>query len=116
MYTEKIAAYFDDPKVRRELLDSLCDTKTPQGVLFLARLPDMTPPRPLPGERYLVLDGLQDPGNVGSILRTADAFEADGLFLLTGCADLYSPKTLRASMGAAFRRPEQRGDGQRMRK
>jgi TrmH family RNA methyltransferase len=52
-----------------------------------------------------VLDGVQDPGNVGTILRTADAFSLDGLFLVNACADLYSPKTVRASMGAVFRCP-----------
>ena len=88
-----------------ELLGSLCDTKTPQGVLFLARLPDTAPPRTLPGERYLVLDGVQDPGNVGTIWRTADAFGADGLILVNGCADPFAPKTVRATMGACFRLP-----------
>lgn len=53
----------------------------------------------------MVLDGVQDPGNVGTILRTADAFHADGVFLLPGCADLYNPKTIRATMGAVFRFP-----------
>ena len=48
---------------------------------------------------------MQDPGNVGTILRTLDAFEADGLVLLPGCADPFSPKTVRSSMGAVFRRP-----------
>jgi TrmH family RNA methyltransferase len=62
-------------------------------------------PEKLDGSRYVVLDGVQDPGNVGTILRTADAFWADGLFLVNGCADLYHPKTLRASMGAVFRCP-----------
>ena len=52
-----------------------------------------------------MLDTLQDPGNVGTILRTADAFHADGMFLVNGCADLYNPKTLRATMGAVFRCP-----------
>ena len=79
--------------------------ETPQGVLFSARRPASSLPDELTGRRYLALEGVQDPGNVGTILRTADAFDADGLFLLAGCADLYSPKTLRASMGAAFRRP-----------
>ena len=51
----------------------------------------------------MVLDGVQDPGNVGTIWRTADAFACDGLVLLSGCADPYSPKTVRASMGAVFR-------------
>ena len=67
------------------------------------------PPEPLPetlaGRRYVVLDAVQDPGNVGTILRTADAFHADGMFLVNGCADLYNPKTLRATMGAVFRCP-----------
>ncbi|MBQ7713879.1 MAG: RNA methyltransferase, partial [Oscillospiraceae bacterium] len=49
------------------------------------------------------LDGVQDPGNVGTILRTADAFDCDGVFLVNACADLYNPKTVRATMGALFR-------------
>ncbi|MFR3923302.1 MAG: TrmH family RNA methyltransferase [Dysosmobacter welbionis] len=68
-------------------------------------LPGRTLPEQLTGRRYVVLDGVQDPGNVGTILRTADAFHADGLFLVNACADLYNPKTVRASMGAVFRCP-----------
>ena len=68
-------------------------------------MPDTTPPRPLPGGRYLVLDGVQDPGNVGTIWRTADALGADGLILVNGCADPFSPKTVRSTMGACFRLP-----------
>ena len=55
--------------------------------------------------RYVVLDGVQDPGNVGAVLRTADAFGCTGALLLPGCADPYGPKTLRAAMGAVFRLP-----------
>lgn len=92
-------------EVPRGLMEYISPMETPQGLLFSARRPSAGLPGELTGKRYLALEGVQDPGNVGTILRTADAFEADGLFLLTGCADLYSPKTLRASMGAAFRRP-----------
>lgn len=92
-------------EVPEDLLESLCDTKTPQGVLFLAEMPCTTPPERLSGERYLVLDGVQDPGNVGTIWRTADALGADGLILVNGCADPFSPKTVRATMGACFRLP-----------
>ena len=53
---------------------------------------------------YLVLDVLLDPGIGGTILRTADAFDCDGVFLVNACADLYNPKTARATMGAIFRR------------
>ena len=92
-------------EVPRGLMEYISPMETPQGVLFSARRPASALPDQLTGKRYLALEGVQDPGNVGTMLRTADAFDADGLFLLTGCADLYSPKTLRASMGAAFRRP-----------
>lgn len=98
------------PGVRRvetppDLFAGLCDTRTPQGVLFLCALWDTRPPERLPGARYLVLDGLQDPGNVGTIWRTADALGADGVLLVNGCADPFSPKTVRATMGACFRLP-----------
>ena len=92
-------------EVPEELMTYISPMEAPQGALFLAKRPDLRPPDRLDGRRYLALEGVQDPGNVGTILRTADAFEADGLFLLEGCADLYNPKTVRASMGAVFRRP-----------
>lgn len=92
-------------EVPPDLLKSLCDTKTPQGVLFLAPIPDTAPPHRLAGDRWLVLDGLQDPGNVGAIWRTADALGADGVLLVNHCADPYSPKAVRATMGACFRLP-----------
>jgi len=93
------------------LLEYLADTKTPQGVLAVCALPAQSPPRPLPAGQYLVLEGVQDPGNVGTIWRTADAFGAEGLFLLPGCADPFGPKTVRATMGACFRLPVWPCDG-----
>ena len=91
-------------QVPREVMASVSPMKTPQGVVFTCRIPHRELPATLPGTRYMVLDGVQDPGNVGTVLRTADAFECDGLILLTGCADPYGPKTVRATMGAIFRR------------
>lgn len=93
-----------------DLFESLCDTKAPQGVLFVCKTPDTAMPEKLSGNRYLVLDGVQDPGNVGTVWRTADAFGADGLILLEGCADPFSPKTVRSTMGAAFRLPVYRSN------
>lgn len=87
------------------LFRALCDTQTPQGVLFTAKIPRQEGPKELPRGRYLVLDGVQDPGNVGTIWRSADALGADGLILLPGCADPWSPKTVRSTMGACFRLP-----------
>lgn len=84
---------------------SISPVKTPQGVLFTCRLPQLPLPQTLTGRRYVLLDGVQDPGNVGTILRTLDAFDADGLLLTGGCADPYGWKAVRSSMGAVFRRP-----------
>ena len=92
-------------QVPRDVMETISPMRTPQGALFLARLPKTDPPEALPGMRYLVLDSVQDPGNVGTIWRTADALGADGLLLVGGCADPYSPKVVRASMGACFRLP-----------
>ena len=92
-------------EVPAELLNSLCGTRTPQGVLFLAGMPSLAPPERLEGGRWLILDGLQDPGNVGAIWRTADALGADGLLLVHRCADPFSPKRVGATMGACFRLP-----------
>ncbi len=92
-------------EVPQELMEAISPAETPQGAVFLAKRPKVFLPDRLEGDRYLVLDGVQDPGNVGTIWRTADAFGADGLILLPGCADPYSPKVVRATMGAAFRLP-----------
>lgn len=88
-----------------ELMRSISPMEAPQGALFLVRCPELTPPDTLTGTRYLVLDGLQDPGNVGTILRTADAFGCHGVLLTNHCADPLNPKAVRATMGAVFRTP-----------
>lgn len=92
-------------RVPRDVMESISPMKSPQGALFTCRIPSMERPNRLDGDRWLVLDGVQDPGNVGTIWRTADALGADGLVLLEGCADPWSPKTVRATMGACFRLP-----------
>lgn len=90
-------------RVSGELMRSVSPAETPQGALFTAALERPALPEKLDGGRYLVLDGVQDPGNVGTILRTADAFDCGAVFLVNACADLYNPKTVRATMGAIFR-------------
>ena len=92
-------------EVPGDVMESVSPAKTPQGMLAVCKMPKQELPGRLEGKHYVLLDGVQDPGNVGTILRTADAFWVDGLFLVNGCADLYSPKTVRASMGAVFRCP-----------
>lgn len=70
------------------------------GIMALATMPSQPPPRTQ--GCCLLLDGVQDPGNVGSILRTAVAAGVDQVWLTPGCADVWSPKVLRAGMGAHF--------------
>lgn len=86
--------------VPEDVMASISPMQTPQGALFLCRLPEKTPFAPKPG--MLLLDGIQDPGNLGTILRTADALQIP-VALLEGCVDPYSHKVVRSSMGAVFR-------------
>lgn len=88
-------------------LEGLADTEHPQGVAAVIepRRWSLDEIRLLPGTTLLVLDGVQDPGNVGTMLRTALGFGAAGLVALKGTADLTNPKVIRAAMGASFRLP-----------
>ena len=103
-----IALYQVDEKIMRKI----CDTQTPQGVAAVVRIPgnDLRRLR-FSSKKYennvpvVILDRIQDPGNVGAIIRTADASGALGVILLAGCADAYSPKAVRASMGSVFHLP-----------
>ena len=90
--------------VPEELLASVCDTKTPQGVCATFDLPLPLPLEEAPA-RVVALDGVQDPGNVGTIWRTADAAGFGVVLLGGGCADPLSPKVQRAAMGSGFRVP-----------
>ena len=90
--------------VPRALLEAVCDTRTPQGICAAFSLPEPLPLDAAP-RRLVALDGTQDPGNVGTIWRTADAAGFEGLLLGAGCADPLSPKVQRAAMGSGFRVP-----------
>ncbi len=86
--------------VPKDIMEYISPMQTPQGALFICKLPDEKPLQLTPGT--LLLDGIQDPGNLGTILRTADAFSVP-VVLLEGCADPYSHKVVRSSMGAVLR-------------
>lgn len=89
------------------VFERVSDTKTPQGILCVVRrktyeledfLKVKTP-------HFMVLDNLQDPGNLGTILRTAEAAGVDAVFMSKDCVDIYNPKTIRSTMGAIYRVP-----------
>ena len=90
--------------VTRSLLESICDTKTPQGICASFEMPAPMGMDELP-DRIVALDGVQDPGNVGTIWRTADAAGFQALLLGAGSADPLSPKVQRSAMGSGFRVP-----------
>lgn len=90
-------------EVTSELMERIAATETPQGILVV--LPIRTLPLPKEADLFLVCDGIRDPGNLGTILRTALAANVQGVLLPPGAADAFSPKVLRAGMGAHFRLP-----------
>ena len=102
---EDLAGSFEPPAgipsfiLPGHVFNAISDTKTPQGIAAVLRLET----KPASGPRLLALDGVQDPGNVGTIIRTADAAGFDGILFSRECADLFSPKVLRATMGSIFR-------------
>ena len=89
-------------RVPEDVMASISPMEAPQGALFLGKMPEQTEFQPKQG--MLILDGIQDPGNLGTILRTADAMDVP-VVLLEGCADPWSWKVVRSSMGAVFRAP-----------
>ncbi len=94
-------------QLSESVLESLSDTMSTQGIIVIAERPWPTLDRLFTGESPLILglDRIQDPGNLGTLVRTAEAAGVGGIFSFAGSADAFSPKTLRSSMGSAFRLP-----------
>jgi TrmH family RNA methyltransferase len=89
--------------VAPHVMAAASDTQSPQGLLAVVPMPALPPPVEL--TLALVLDGLGDPGNLGTILRTATAAGVQSVFLAPGTVDPYNPKVVRAAMGAHFHLP-----------
>jgi TrmH family RNA methyltransferase len=92
-----------------KLFREISDTENPQGVLAVLRMKGYGLEN-LEGVNtadnlYIILDGIQDPGNMGTVIRTADAAGAAAVIALRGCVDIYNPKVLRATMGSVFHLP-----------
>lgn len=104
---EKIKELNITRKVSEDVLEYISETETPQGIVAVAKMHirqiedmDFKDARTL-----FFLDGLQDPGNMGTIIRSADAFNIDGIIIKSGTVDPYNPKVVRATMGSIFRVP-----------
>ena len=94
----------DLEEVSASTMEKISDTQTPQGILLVVRQKLSTLEEVLAKKIIAVSDGVQDPGNVGTILRTAAAFDC-GVILLEGSAEIFNPKVVRSSMGAIFYLP-----------
>ena len=94
--------------VTEEQMKKLTDTVTPQGILCVVRQPSYTLEDIInhPGHRLImILEDIQDPGNLGTIFRTAEGAGASGIIMTKGCADLFNPKVVRSTMGSIYRVP-----------
>ena len=90
-----------------KVFSHVSDTKTPQGILCIVRqkktkLEEIFAQNPA---HLMILDNLQDPGNLGTIVRTAEGAGVSGIILSKDCVDIYNPKTIRSSMGSIYRMP-----------
>jgi TrmH family RNA methyltransferase len=104
---ESLPAYKDYPVryVTESQFKKICLTKTPQGLLAIVRLPEDTYSAALPGDaggRVLLLEDVQDPGNVGSLIRSAAAFGYSGVVMSDKCADPFSPKCVQSTAGTVL--------------
>lgn len=92
--------------VPRHVMEKMCESRTPQHICAIACTPDQASDFHYASPCFIVaMDAVQDPGNVGTIIRTADAFGASSVLLGRGCADPFSGKVLRASMGSVYHLP-----------
>lgn len=99
--------------VSESVMKKIADTETPQGIIAVCAMQSSALEQLVAsGKLLLVLDRVGDPGNLGTMLRTADAAGIGGVILLKGCADIYAPKAVRSSMGSLFHLPVLAGVGE----
>lgn len=91
--------------VPEHIMEKISDTKTPQGVIFSCEMLDYTDIDYNKLKKVIILDNIQDPGNLGTIIRTGAGFKIDAIIMLNNCVDCYSPKVVRATMNGIFQIP-----------
>lgn len=93
-------------EVSDKIFKEISNTESPQGILIVLRRPKFDIENVIKdGEFFVLLENIQDPGNMGTIIRTADAAGASGVVVSKGCVDIYNPKVLRSTMGSIFHLP-----------
>lgn len=92
--------------VSDSVLAHMCDTKTPQGVLAIVQMCDYSLPDLIKGNTFIIgIENLQDPGNLGTILRMGEGAGITGVLMSPNTVDIYNPKTIRSTMGSIYRVP-----------
>lgn len=97
--------------VKDDIFNKISDTVTPQGMLAVVKMPQWDIERTAAAEKdnpaplFVILENIQDPGNAGTVIRTAEACGVRAVFMTKGCVDIYNPKTARSTMGSIFRVP-----------
>ena len=106
-YNGSIENYDNVYIVKKDIFNKISDTVNPQGILAVCRIlhRDIDCAFEDKNGLYVILDRIMDPGNMGTIIRTADAGGVSGIFLSKGCVDLYNPKVIRSTMGSIFHLP-----------
>ncbi|MFD2446281.1 TrmH family RNA methyltransferase [Bacillus sp. CGMCC 1.16607] len=94
-------------QINKEIVKELAETETSQGIFAVCNQPNQ---EVIDGRTYLLLDSIQDPGNLGTIIRTADAAGIDAIIVGNGSVDIYNSKVLRSAQGSHFHLPIIRGD------
>ncbi|KMT22662.1 TrmH family RNA methyltransferase [Clostridium cylindrosporum] len=103
-YERVLESDVDSFEVQDSILRDICDTESPQGVVAICTKKDHVIEE-IMGDLLVIVDGVQDPGNLGTIIRTCDAAGVSGIIILKGTVDVYNPKVLRSTMGSIFHIP-----------
>jgi len=110
LYTEKSRMNLPGIGITPDLSEYISDTKSPQGVFAMFERREYSGFEFTAATRVMLLDGIQDPGNVGAIIRSCEAFGFDCVICSRDCADVYNSKVIRASAGSVFRLPSVKRD------
>ena len=104
----RILSWLEDKKtetVSEKVFRGLSMTRTPQGILAVVRMPSQDVGELLKKSTFLILESIQDPGNLGTMVRTAGGAGVDAIFMSKTCVDIYNPKVVRSTMGSLYRVP-----------